>query len=208
MKMNIKKVAILAVPAIILGLGSQECIYSKIHLTDYCKIEDNLNIHSDEADTSNNLEISEVNFPESKVQAEEEKGKEEEEEKDYSDAVKLTKREQEILLRVAYAEALNQDVEGKALVMLTILNRVNSDKFPDSIEEVVLAQNQFTTVSNGAYDRAELDDPGCLEALELVKSGYDSSQGATYFESIKSYDSWHYQNLNFLFEHGGHWFYN
>ena len=43
------------------------------------------------------------------------------------------------------SEALNQDVEGKALVMLTILNRVNSDKFPNSIEEVVLAQNQFTT---------------------------------------------------------------
>ena len=204
MKMNIKKVSILLVPAIVLGLGNQECSYSKSHLTDIYKIEDRLDIHSDKSDTSSTLEVSEVNFPELKIQVEkEEKGK-----KNYSDAVKLTNREQEILLKVAYAEALNQDVEGKALVMLTILNRVNSDKFPNSIEEVVLAQNQFTTVSNGAYARARIDDPGCLEALELVKSGYDSSQGATYFESIKSYDSWHYQNLNFLFEHGGHWFYN
>ena len=203
MKMNIKKVSILVVPAIVLGLGSQECSYSKSHITDVYKVEHRLDIHSDESDTSSTLEVAEVNFPELKIQEEkEEKGK------NYSDAVKLTNREQEILLKVAYAEALNQDVEGKALVMLTILNRVNSDKFPDSIEEVVLAQNQFTTVSNGAYARARIDDPGCLKALELVKSGYDSSQGATYFESIKSYDSWHYQNLNFLFEHGGHWFYN
>ena len=70
MKMNIKKVSILVVPAIVLGLGSQECSYSKSHVTDVYKVEHRLDIHSDESDTSSNLEVSEVNFPELKIQVE------------------------------------------------------------------------------------------------------------------------------------------
>ena len=85
---------------------------------------------------------------------------------------------------------------------------VESDESCDSISEVIFARNQFSVTTNGMYDNAPTDDPGCLEALDLVMQGYDISQGATYFESYKSYDSWHYKNLNFLFEHGDHWFYN
>lgn len=121
--------------------------------------------------------------------------------------INLTKKEQNMLLKLAFAEAGNQDVNGKALVMLVVLNRVESDKFPDNIYDVIHAKNQFSVVASGAYANATKSDQGCLEALELVMSGYDISEGATYFESIKSYDSWHYRNLEFLFEHGDHWFY-
>lgn len=122
--------------------------------------------------------------------------------------IPISTEDQNKLCKLAFAEAGNQDVDGKALVMLVVLNRVESDKFPDSISEVIFARNQFSVTTNGMYDNAPTDDPGCLEALELVMQGYDISQGATYFESVKSYDSWHYKNLNFLFEHGDHWFYN
>ena len=123
-------------------------------------------------------------------------------------AIPISTEDQNKLCKLAFAEAGNQDVDGKALVMLVVLNRVESDKFPDSISEVIFARNQFSVTTNGMYENAPNDDPGCLEALELVMQGYDISQGATYFESVKSYDSWHYKNLNFLFEHGDHWFYN
>ncbi len=123
-------------------------------------------------------------------------------------AIPISTEDQNKLCKLAFAEAGNQDVDGKALVMLVVLNRVESDKFPDSISEVIFARNQFSVTTNGMYENAPTDDPGCLEALELVMQGYDISQGATYFESVKSYDSWHYKNLNFLFEHGDHWFYN
>ena len=122
--------------------------------------------------------------------------------------IPISTEDQNKLCKLAFAEAGNQDVDGKALVMLVVLNRVESNKFPDSISEVIFARNQFSVTTNGMYDNAPADDPGCLEALELVMQGYDISQGATYFESMKSYDSWHYKNLNFLFEHGDHWFYN
>lgn len=41
-----------------------------------------------------------------------------------------------LLCKIAMAEAESEGVKGKALVMLVVLNRVWSDEFPDTIEEV------------------------------------------------------------------------
>lgn len=42
-----------------------------------------------------------------------------------------------LLCKIAMAEAESEGVKGKALVMLVVLNRVWSDEFPDTIEEVI-----------------------------------------------------------------------
>lgn len=111
-----------------------------------------------------------------------------------------------ILAKIAMAEAESEDTEGKALVMLVVLNRVKDDKFPDSIEAVVMQKGQFSPVANGRYDEVEPDED-CFKALELIqKCGWDESNGATYFES-KSDSTWHSENLTFLFKHGKHYFY-
>lgn len=112
----------------------------------------------------------------------------------------------EMLMKIAMAEAEGESVEGKALVMLVVLNRVWSDAFPDTIEEVIFQPRQFTpAVPGGRYYTTEPDD-GCREALALVLDGWDESGGALYFESGGK-DGWHSQNLEFLFEYGGHKFY-
>ncbi|HIU67361.1 MAG TPA: cell wall hydrolase, partial [Candidatus Caccomorpha excrementavium] len=49
----------------------------------------------------------------------------------------VTQEEVEILQRIVEAEATGQDVKGKILVANVVLNRVMSDGFPDTIEEVV-----------------------------------------------------------------------
>ena len=114
--------------------------------------------------------------------------------------------ESEMLARIAMAEAEGEDVEGKALVMLVVLNRVWSDKFPDSIEEVITQERQFTAYENGRYDRLKPDE-GCWDALGLVMyDHWDESQGALYFES-ESKSTWHQDNLKRLFRHGNHIFY-
>lgn len=111
-----------------------------------------------------------------------------------------------ILAKIAMAEAESEDTEGKALVMLVVLNRVKDDKFPDSVEAVVMQKGQFSPVANGRYDEVEPDED-CFRALELIqKCGWDESNGATYFES-KSDSTWHSENLTFLFKHGKHYFY-
>ena len=114
--------------------------------------------------------------------------------------------DERMLAKIAMAEAEGESVEGKALVILVVLNRVWSDEFPDSIEEVIFQKNQFSPVAEGGRYWTIEPDAGCYEALELVMGGWDESQGAFYFESTGR-DGWHSQNLEFLFEFGGHKFY-
>lgn len=110
------------------------------------------------------------------------------------------------LAKIAMAEAESEDTEGKALVMLVVLNRVWDDEFPDTIEEVIFQKGQFSPISNGRYDEVEPDED-CYRALQLIQTGgWDESHGATYFES-KSVSTWHSENLTFLFKHGKHYFY-
>lgn len=52
----------------------------------------------------------------------------------------------QMLLKIAMAEAEGESVEGKALVMLVVLNRVWSDEFPGTIEEVIFQPKQFSPV--------------------------------------------------------------
>lgn len=72
-----------------------------------------------------------------------------------------------LLCKIAMAEAESEGVKGKALVMLVVLNRVWSNEFPDTIEEVIFQKNQFSPVANGRYDAVEPDEE-CYEALKLT----------------------------------------
>lgn len=111
-----------------------------------------------------------------------------------------------LLAKIAMAEAEGEDLEGKALVMLVVLNRVWSDGFPDSISEVIFQERQFSPIGNGRFDRVE-PNRECFEALELIQlNRWDESQEALYFES-ESESAWHSENLDFLFQHGKHYFY-
>ncbi len=111
-----------------------------------------------------------------------------------------------LLTKIAMAEAESEDTEGKALVMLVVLNRVKADGFPDSVEGVIYQARQFSPVASGRFDRVE-PDADCWQALSLIEEdGWDESMGATYFES-ESESTWHEENLEFLFQHGNHYFY-
>ena len=88
-----------------------------------------------------------------------------------------------LLCKIAMAEAESEGVKGKALVMLVVLNRVWSNEFPDTIEEVIFQKNQFSPVANGRYDAVEPDEE-CYEALKLIQvDHWNESQDALYFES-------------------------
>ncbi|HJB47291.1 MAG TPA: cell wall hydrolase [Candidatus Mediterraneibacter surreyensis] len=112
-----------------------------------------------------------------------------------------------MLAKIAMAEAEGEDTEGKALVILVVLNRVWSDGFPDSIEEVITEPGQFSPVTEGGRYYTTEPDEDCWTALSMVMHGWDESQGATYFTSSEEKDTWHSRNLTKLFEHGNHTFY-
>ena len=115
--------------------------------------------------------------------------------------VLLTEEEQTMLLKIGMAELGNGDcTECIALVMCTVLNRVNTEgRFGNNIRSVLYAQDQFTPVMDGSYESAEPNDR-CREALEMVICGWDESQGSLYYEWCEG-ESWHSKNLHLLLQH-------
>lgn len=109
--------------------------------------------------------------------------------------------ESQMLLKLAMAEAEDQGVIGKALVIRVVKNRVDSEAFPNSIQDVIYEPKQFSPVWDGRYDEA-VPDAECYEALEMVLNYWDGSNGATYFEAEWSEGTWHKDNLTELFTYG------
>ena len=118
----------------------------------------------------------------------------------------FTDEESQMLLKLAMAEAEDQGVTGKALVMNVVKNRLDSDEFPNTIEEVIFQPYQFTPVLDGRYDAA-VPDEECYEALEMVLNYWDASNGALYFEADWNESPWHKDNLTMLFAYENMTFY-
>ena len=64
----------------------------------------------------------------------------------------------EMIAKVVQAEAGNQCLEGKRLVAAVILNRVDNEVFPDTVDEVVSQQGQFSTYRSLASTEPTWDD--------------------------------------------------
>ena len=81
----------------------------------------------------------------------------------------------ELLALVTMAEAEGESEEGKRMVIDTILNRVDSERFDNTISEVIYAPNQFTSMRNGRVDRCYVaDDIYQLVIEELTnRTNYD-----------------------------------
>lgn len=126
----------------------------------------------------------------------------------------LEEDELEVLQRIVEAEAGNEDEDGKLLVANVVLNRVDSDSFPDTVTEVVFQQSkgvtQFSPVASGRIHTVEVSEE-TVAAVERALAGEDISQGALYFAARKYASSkkmrWFDEKLTFLFRHGGHEFY-
>lgn len=112
----------------------------------------------------------------------------------------------QMLKQIAMAEAEGEGIYGKALVMGVVLNRMRSDEFPDTVEGVIFQSQQFSVVLDGGRYYSVIPDQECAEALELIESGWDETEGAMYFESCGG-DSWHSRNLELLYQYGNHRFY-
>jgi len=117
---------------------------------------------------------------------------------------KYTEREILLLNKIAVAEANTEGVEGMSYVIQTILNRVESDLFPNTIEEVIYQSGQFSTVGNGALEKAE-PNAESQEALEKVNDF--ENRGQLFFESVSCENTWAAKNRHGLFTYNNHRFY-
>lgn len=115
----------------------------------------------------------------------------------------VSMEEYEMLCKIVTTEANTEDIEGQMLIANVVMNRVKSDIFPNSVEEVILSPGQFDPVENGVFYKTEPTDEA-KEAVIRALSGEDASQGALYFQKSAA-TIW--GDYEFLFRHGNHSFY-
>ena len=125
--------------------------------------------------------------------------------------VKLTAGERQMLERIAICEAGHTDSDAMAMIMRTILNRVENDEgmFPDTVEEVLYQKVeghwQFAAMApHGAYWSVEPNEASA-EAVEMIENGYESD-GSLFFNS-EGLKSWASRNREYLYTVGGNDFY-
>ena len=118
-------------------------------------------------------------------------------EKEYLPEIKtyetqLRDDEKEILAKVVHAEAANQDLTGKRLVVDCVLNRVDCEDFPNHVFGVCLQENQFT--------RAETYTEEDMEAVEK-----EMEERLDY--NVMYFRTKHYHTFGTpCFQHGAHFF--
>ena len=110
----------------------------------------------------------------------------------------LTDDEEYLIYQITFLEAGNQSMEGQRAVVEVILNRVLSDKFPDTVEGVLSQSGQFATWS---YRNSKSHNKEQEKALQLV---YEKEPILTldYFMFSRGKFSWARNYIKI----GDHWF--
>lgn len=85
----------------------------------------------------------------------------------------------EILSRAIYAEGRGEPYEGQVAIGSVILNRVKSDKFPNSVAEVVYQRGAFDAVDDGQINLTPNET--AYSAARDAVNGYDPTGGALYY---------------------------
>ena len=70
----------------------------------------------------------------------------EQEKSPYAETINsLSEEDKELICRITYREAGNQPIKGQRAVMEVILNRLQSDNWPNDIKTILSAPGQFST---------------------------------------------------------------
>lgn len=116
----------------------------------------------------------------------------------------------EIMLKIVEAEAGDCGEKGKILVANVIVNRVKSDRFPDTITDVVYQKRQFSPVASGRINKVKVSAE-TIECVNRALAGEDYSEGALFFMMRSASDSsnvkWFDNKLKWLFKYGVHEFF-
>lgn len=108
--------------------------------------------------------------------------------------------EMELLAQIVEAEAGDQDLYGRRLVVDVILNRVDSPDFPDTIEGVIFQKGQFQPTWDGAFERAAYHiSEKSFQAAKMEMNGSRIDDEILYFATWKA-------NGRGFWKHGCHWF--
>ena len=88
-------------------------------------------------------------------------------------AAPVSEQDAELLAKTVQAEAGNQSIEGKRLVVAVILNRTEHEAFPDTIEGVLSQSGQFSTYKALPYTEPTWQDLLAVQMELETRSNYE-----------------------------------
>ena len=101
----------------------------------------------------------------------------------------ISESDKELLARLVQAEAKGEPYAGKVAVATVVLNRVDSDSFPNSIHDVIYQGTQFTPVQNGEINKAA--DAEAKKAVNEALAFRGQGKGSLFFfNPDKTSDQW------------------
>lgn len=113
--------------------------------------------------------------------------------------------EMELIAQLVEAEAGNQDLTGKRMVVDVILNRLDDGRFGDSIEDIIFAPGQFSVVRNGAFEKAAYNMKD--SDYEAVRIEYGKLRAERLNSQILYFNNCEeVSGTGTPFKVGGHWF--
>lgn len=124
----------------------------------------------------------------------------------------FTYKELDMLYYIVEREAQDLSMEHKSIITNVIINRVKSNCFPNTINEVIHQDGQFASLHN-VYDHSRIPTQDTKIAVSEALLGLieDNSQGALYFCNLslvknENTVSW-FNSMEKLFDLEGHSFF-
>lgn len=121
-------------------------------------------------------------------------------------ALQVTTQERYELAKLLMCEAEGESSITKALIAFVVINRVESNQFPDNIHDVIFEEYngvyQFSPLLPGGSWNEKEPNEDCYRVVDMIIIGdiEDTSDDALYFEACSDTDNWHSQNLEYLFD--------
>ncbi|MGG1574032.1 cell wall hydrolase [Fictibacillus sp. NRS-1165] len=91
---------------------------------------------------------------------------------------KASSADKRLLASLVESEAMGESFEGKTAVAAVVLNRVEADSFPDSIQGVIFDKGQFQPVFENNLKKPSSQSE---KAVEKALAGYDNTNGSLFF---------------------------
>jgi spore germination cell wall hydrolase CwlJ-like protein/cell division protein FtsB len=102
------------------------------------------------------------------------------------DEVVFDEGDRKLLANIIYCEAGGEPYEGKVAVGAVVINRVLSNRFPDTVYGVIYQKNQFSPVASGRYALALEKDKAtaaCYQAADEAMQGVTNVGVCVFFRT-------------------------
>jgi spore germination cell wall hydrolase CwlJ-like protein len=157
--------------------------------------DDTIQVIKEDANQEVNEETNkEVNDDTNQVVKEETKQVKEETKQVKEVTNKYTKAELRLLSALIYCEAQGESYNGKLAVGIVVMNRVRSDRYPDTLKNVIYQKYQFSPATNGTlkkalaeYDKGKFTSSSEKECIKAAKDALNGAKSITVNGKKKSF---------------------